>query len=150
MTAEELLQTYLLSPMSLFISQVVLFLPKIIAAYILWLIGKWVIDWIGRHINRLDIKGMTFDDHIRNVFRTAFIYTAKFVLILVILDTLSIGSNVIAAITNSLTFAIAIAVGLAFGRALEPDAQQWVDRLRSYARDHTNSGSHRVTDRARP
>lgn len=124
-----------LNPLSLFISEVILFLPKVIAAYIIWLIGKWLIDWVSTNINRLDIKGWTFDDRIRGVIRTAFNYTAKFVLILIILDTFGIGSSIVAALVNGLTFTIAIALGLSLGRALEPEAQRFVDSMRRYTQD---------------
>lgn len=117
--------------LDLFISQILLFIPKLIFAYILWLIGKWLINLAVSFIRKLDIKRYQFDDRIRNTFLRIFVPASKAILFLVILDTFGIGSSLIQAVFNSIALSIAIALGLAFGRALEPEA----DRLTSMARN---------------
>ena len=54
----------------------------------------------------------------------------KVILFLVVLDYLGIGRTVISALLSGLTFAIAIALGLAFGKALEGDAKEVVDSIK--------------------
>lgn len=54
----------------------------------------------------------------------------KLILFLVVLDYLGIGRTVIDAFLSGLSFAVAIALGLAFGKALEPDAKEFVDNFK--------------------
>jgi len=114
----------------LFVSQLVLYLPKLLFAYVLWLVGKWLIDKGVKLINLTNIKALKKADKLRDVVEKAFIITAKVLLILVILDTFGIGSTIIGALLSGLTWMIAIALGLSFGKALEPAAKEIVDGIR--------------------
>jgi len=120
----------IVNSLEVFVTQILLVVPKLIVAYIIWLIGRWGINYAIKAIDLLDIKKWKFDDRARDAFKAIFIPAAKVILILIILDTLGIGQNFISAIINSITFAIAIALGLSFGRALEPDAKHIVDKIK--------------------
>jgi len=54
----------------------------------------------------------------------------RLILVLVILDFLGIGRTIIAALAQGVTYAIAIALGLSFGKALEKDATKAVENFR--------------------
>ena len=116
--------------LNLFLTESLMLITKLVIAYIIWLIGKTLINWATAFIDKLDVRQWNFDDRVREGFKMIFRPAAKLVLVLVILDTLGIGSSVISAIVNGLTFTIAIALGLAFGRALEPDAQRLVGEFK--------------------
>lgn len=118
-------------PLDIFVSQTIDIGFKILLAYVIWVIGKWLIGLAAKAIDLLDVKEWNFDDHIRSVIKKVFVPVANVVLILIILDTLGIGSNVVSAIVNGLTFTVAIALGLAFGRAMEDDARQIVGKVRA-------------------
>ena len=105
-------------PLDLFVTQTLMWLGKLIFAYIIWLIGKYLINLTINVLDRMDIPGMQFDDEARRVLKMILAPLAKFILVLVILDTLGIGSNVVSALMSGVTFTISIALGLAFGRAL--------------------------------
>ncbi len=116
-------------PLDLFVTQTLMWLGKLIFAYIIWLIGKYLINLTINVLDRMDIPGMQFDDEARRVLKMILAPLAKFILVLVILDTLGIGSNVVSALMSGVTFTISIALGLAFGRALEPYANELVQRV---------------------
>ena len=120
----------LLNSFELLLSQLILLLPKLLFAYILWLIGKWLITVGVKLINLTNIEALRKADKLRNALVRAFVVTTKILLILVILDTFGIGSTVVGALLSGLTWMIAIALGLAFGRALEPVAKEIVDEIR--------------------
>ena len=120
------------SSMNVFLSQILMVFPKLIVAYIIWVLGKWAINYAVKAIDLLDVKSWKFDDRARDVFKAILVPTAKVILILIILDTLGIGQSIVGAIVSSFTFAIAIALGLAFGKALEPDAKHMVDKFKSH------------------
>lgn len=117
-------------PLQDFVSQVLLIIPKLIVAYIIWLVGKWLINYAVKAVDLLDVKKWDIDDKMRDVLKSILVPTAKVVLILIILDTLGIGTSVVASIVSAFTFAVAIALGLAFGKALEPDAKHLVDKFK--------------------
>lgn len=117
-------------PLQVFLTQILLFIPHLIAAYLIWLIGSWVIDKFMQLIDKIDFEKYQFDDHIRGVSKSILRPVAKFLLILIILDTFGIGSSIVAAVASGLTYTIAIALGLAFGRALEPDARKWLESIK--------------------
>ena len=121
-----------ISSMNLFFTQLALFLPKLIFAYILWLVGKWLIGLGVKLIDLTNIKALKVDDTLRNGVRSGFIVTAKVILVLVILDTLGIGSTVVGSLLNGLVYTIAITLGLSFGKALEPEARSVVDSLKKH------------------
>lgn len=129
-----------LDSMDLFISQVLLFIPKLIFAYLLWLVGKWLISLAISFVKRYN-----FDDRIRNSFLMIFVPASKVILFLVILDTFGIGSSIIQSVFNAIALSIAIALGLSFGRALEPEAQRLTDIARNNMR--TGNGTRSVRDR---
>lgn len=116
--------------LALFLSQIFLVIPKLIIAYVIWLVGQWLINLGLKGLDLLQVEKWKVDDSVRNIVKAIFAPTAKVILILVILDTLGIGSNVVAAFTNALTFTFAIALGLAFGRALEPEAEKVVENMK--------------------
>lgn len=120
----------LFGPLNLFVTQTVNIGLQLLLAYIIWLIGKWIIGMAIRGIELIDVKKWDIDDHIRGTIKKVFVPTAHVVLVLIILDTLNIGSSVVAAIAGGLTFTVAIALGLAFGRAFEDDARRIVDNVR--------------------
>lgn len=111
-------------------SQLILYLPKLLFAYILWLVGKWLIGKGVKLINLTNIRALKKADKLRNTVEKTFVITAKVLLILVILDTFGIGQTIIGALLNGLTWTIAIALGLSFGKALEPVAKEIVDDIR--------------------
>lgn len=121
-----------ISSMNLFFTQLALFLPKLIFAYILWLVGKWLIGLGVKLIDLTNIKALKVDDTLRSGVRSGFIITAKVILVLVILDTLGIGSTVVGSLLNGLVYTIAITLGLSFGKALEPEARSIVDSLKKH------------------
>jgi hypothetical protein len=108
--------------------------PKLIVAYIIWIIGKWGINYVVKLVDKLDVKKWDFDDKAREAFKAILVPTAKVVLILVILDTLGIGRSFVSAVISGITFAIAIALGLAFGKALEGDAKQLVENFKKHVK----------------
>ena len=127
--------TSFIDSLDLFVSEVLLFIPKLIFAYLLWIVGKWLINLAISAIARLDIKRWQFDDRLRSAFLRLFIPTSKVILFLVILDTFGIGSSIIQALFGAIALSIAIALGLAFGRALEPEANKLVDVARTNLRN---------------
>jgi hypothetical protein len=128
--------------LDLFISQILLIIPKLIFAYLLWVVGRWLINLAVAFIRRLDIKRYQFDDRVRNAFLRIFVPASKVILLLIILDTFGIGSSIIQAVFSAIALSIAIALGLAFGRALEPEAI----RLTTLAKDNFKSNVKRNID----
>ena len=53
-------------------------------------------------------------------------------MVLVILDFLGVGRTIIGAIASGLTLMVAIALGLAFGKALEEDAKDVVRQFKEH------------------
>jgi hypothetical protein len=115
------------SALQYFLAQSLAFLIKLVAAYVIWLIGRFVINSAVTILNKVDIKSWKLDDTIRNTLIKIGVPTAKFVLILVILDFLGIGSSVVGALAQGLALTVAITLGLAFGEALKPEAKRIVD-----------------------
>ena len=116
-------------PLDLFITQTVMWVGKLIFAYIIWLIGKYLINLAVMLLDKADIKALKVDDTFRTTLKMFLVPVAKFILVLVILDTLGIGSNIVSALMSGITFTISIALGLAFGRALEPYANEMVQKV---------------------
>ncbi len=121
-----------------FISSILSAIPLIIVAIVIWWLGNWLIDLAVKGLKKLDIKKWNIDDKLRDIIIRVMVPIAKVLLVLVILDYLGIGEQVLAAIANGLTFTIAIALGLAFGRALEPEARNIVDRTKSHTGTSSN------------
>ena len=114
------------------ISQIIMVLPKLIIALLIWYIGKYLISLANKVIKKIDLKGTTIDDKAIETVSVIINFAGRVILALIILDYLGIGSSVISAIAQGITFAVAIALGLSFGRALEPDAKRIVENLREF------------------
>jgi len=112
------------------VTQLVNLLPRLIVALIIWYIGKYLLNLAVRLISRIDIKKTKLDNKAIGMLTTLVDVFGRIVLVLVILDYLGIGRTIIAALTQGVTFAIAIALGLSFGKALEDDARTIVGSLR--------------------
>lgn len=118
------------APFQLFFNQLALFIPKLLAAYVIWLVGKQLIEWAVVAIDRLDVKSWEFDDVVREKIKNVFVPTSKIILVLVILDTFGIATSFVSAIVSGITYTLAIALGLAFGKALEPEAKDLTQKVK--------------------
>ena len=112
------------------VNQLIIFLPKVIIAFLIWIIGVWLLNLSVKIIRRVDIKGTKIDDHLRNWLAALVLPLGKFFLVLIVLDYLGVGRTVISAMANGFTLAVAIALGLAFGQALTPDAKRAVSAIK--------------------
>ena len=112
--------------------QILVFIPKIIVAIVIWVIGKYLINLGIALIRKIDIKGTKIDDYLIGIFSNIVLVVGKILLVLVILDFLGVGRTIIGAVANGLTLMVAIALGLAFGKALEEDAREIVQQLRKH------------------
>ena len=112
--------------------QMLVFIPKIIVAVIIWVSGKYLISLGVALVRKIDIKGTKVDDYLIGIFSKVVLIVGKFLLLLVVLDFLGIGRTIIGAVANGLTFMVAIALGLAFGKALEEDAKKVVQQFKKY------------------
>lgn len=106
--------------------ELVIYLPKLIVALAIWIVGKYLIRLLVGVVKRVKIKGATPVNRLVELLALILLPLGKVLLFFIILDYLGIGSGVISAIVSGFTFAIAIALGLAFGRALEDDAKEVV------------------------
>jgi small conductance mechanosensitive channel len=107
------------------IVQVVEVLPKIILAIVIWYIGRYLIGLAAKLIRKADLPG-TFDDNAREILARTVNIVGRILLVLIVLDFLGIGETVVGALTQGLVFAVAIALGIAFGDALKPEAMRIV------------------------
>lgn len=112
--------------------QMVMFIPKVVVAIVIWLIGKYFIGLGASLIKKVDIKGTKIDDYLLGILSNVVLVVGKILLVLVVLDFLGVGRTVVGAIANGLTLAVAIALGLSFGRALEEDAKGVVGRFKEH------------------
>lgn len=110
--------------------QLINLLPKLIITLIIWLVGKYLINLGVRLIRKIDIKGTKIDDKMISASSSIILIAGKILLVLIILDYWGIGKTIISALANGLTFTFAIALGLAFGKALEPEAKNLVERFK--------------------
>jgi len=118
--------------MGQFAYQLAYFIPKLIVAYLIWLLGKYAINLAVGFISRIDLKQTKLDDQAIKFINAIVAPFGKVLLFFVVLDYLGIGRTVIGAILNALTMAIAISLGIAFGRALEGEARGVVERAKSH------------------
>jgi len=107
--------------------QLVNLIPKLIITLIIWWVGKYLINLGVKLIRKIDIKGTKIDDKIISASSSVILIAGKILLVLVILDYWGIGKTIIGALANGLTITFAIALGLAFGKALEPEAKNLVE-----------------------
>ena len=110
--------------------QLVDLLPKLIITLIIWWVGKYIITLGVKLIRKIDIRGTKIDNKIINASSSVILIAGKVLLVLIILDYWGIGRTIIAALVNGLTITFAIALGLAFGKALEPEAKNLVERFK--------------------
>lgn len=104
--------------------------PKLIITLIIWWVGKYLINLGAKLIRKIDIKGTKIDDKIISASSSIILIAGKILLVLIILDYWGIGKTIIGALVNGLTITFAIALGLAFGKALEPEAKNLVERFK--------------------
>lgn len=114
------------------ITQLIVILPKLIIALLIWYVGKYILSFTSSVIRKFDIKSTDMDDIFIDRVAIAINVVGRIVLIMVILDFLGIGSSIIAAVAQGVTFAVAIALGISFGKALEPDAKKMVEIIRHF------------------
>ena len=112
--------------------QLAALLPKVIIAILIWVIGKKLLQIGINLIQKVNITKTTIDDKVINFLVKVALPLGKFILILIVLDYLGIGRTIISAFASGLTWMIAIALGLAFGKALEEDADQLVGEIRKH------------------
>ncbi len=112
------------------ILQLASLLPKLIIALIIWYIGRYLLGLAVSVVKRIDIRKTKVDDKAIQMLTVLVDIVGRIILVLVILDYLGIGRTIIAAFTQGVTFAVAIALGLAFGKALEEDAKRVVGSIR--------------------
>lgn len=117
------------------IDQLVVLLPKLIIALLIWYIGKYFISLAVSFVKRVDGKKAKVEDKALGMMAGVIELVGRVVLVLVILDFLGIGRTIIAAFTQGVTYAVAIALGLAFGKALEPEAKQIIENLKKLVKE---------------
>ena len=110
--------------------QLISLFPKLIITLIIWWVGKYLINLGVKLIRKIDVKVMKIDNKVVDTFSSVFFIAGKIILILIILDYWNIGQSIISAFVSGLTYTIAIALGLAFGKALEPEARDLVAKFK--------------------
>lgn len=123
-------QEIIVTTLESIIDQLVIILPKLIIALLIWYIGRYLISVSVKLVRHMDPKRTKVDDKATGMLSGLVELVGRIILVLVILDFLGIGRTIIAAFTQGVTYAIAIALGLAFGKALEGDAKQTVESIK--------------------
>jgi len=100
-------------------------LPRIVLAIIIWYVGRYLVGLVAKLIRKADLPG-TYDDAARELLARIVNIVGRILLVLIVLDYLGIGETVVGAVTQGLVFAVAIALGIAFGDALKPEAKNIV------------------------
>lgn len=118
------------SSMQQLLFQLINFIPKLLVAIIIWSVGKSLIAWGVTLLKRVKVKGAKPVNKIVESLATVLLPLGKVLLFLIVMDYLGIGRTVIQSLLSGLTFAIAIAFGIAFGRALEDDARTLVKSVK--------------------
>lgn len=106
--------------------QLAALLPKLIITLIIWWVGKYLLGLAVKLVKKVDLKGTQLDNKIIGAFSSIVLVVGKILLVLIILDYWNIGKPIISALANGLTLAVAITLGLAFGKALTPEAENIV------------------------
>ena len=106
------------------------FIPKLLIALVIWIVGKYFIDLGVGFIRKIKVEKIKPASRLLDSLAFILLPLGKVLLALIILDYLGIGGSVVQALANGFTFAIAIAIGLAFGKALEDDARKIVESVR--------------------
>jgi small conductance mechanosensitive channel len=112
-----------------FLTRVVVFIPKLAMALVIWIVGKYLIRLGVKLLKGVEVPVKPVK-RLLNSFVFIIEPVGKIFLFLVVLDYLGIGSSVISAVVSGLTFAIAIALGIAFGSALKDDAKAVVSSIK--------------------
>lgn len=120
----------LISSLQQFLYQLLGFIPKLVVALVIWIVGKWIVVWAVNLLKKVELKGAKPVNRLVQQLAYILLPFGKVILFLVVLDYLGIGRTVINALLSGLTFAIAITLGLAFGKALEDDAKAVVDSIK--------------------
>ena len=107
--------------------ELVAFIPKLLAALIIWVVGKYFLNVGMSALERVKLKNAKGINKFLESFRYLLMPFGKLILFLIVLDYLGIGRTVIDAFLSGLSFAVAIALGLAFGKAFEPYVKDFVD-----------------------
>jgi hypothetical protein len=120
-----------LSAFQQFLFDFLSFIPKLLVAIIIWVLGKYVIGVGVRLLRKTKTTGHHGPwDSIVDSLTNILMPVGKILLFLIILDYLGIGRTVIESLLSGLTFAVAIALGLSFGKAIEGDVKGFVDSMR--------------------
>jgi hypothetical protein len=113
--------------------QILAFLPHLLIALIIWFLGSYLIEIGGKLFKKFFVKNVhTASQSHLNFMARVLIVAGKVFLILFILDYLGIGKTFVFALTNSLSNAIAIMLGLSFGLALQDDAKKVIENVKNY------------------
>ena len=104
--------------------------PTLIVALVIWLLGIYLLDLGVGLLKKVDFKGTDLDNKAINTLAQVVGMAGRVILVLIVLDYLGIARNVVGAVANGITFAVAIALGLSFGKALERDADGVVATVR--------------------
>ncbi len=120
----------LVSSLQQFLYQLLGFIPKLVVALAIWIVGKWIVVWAVNLLKKVELKGAKPVNRLVQQLAYILLPFGKVILFLVVLDYLGIGRTVINALLSGVTFAIAITLGLAFGKALEDDAKAVVDSIK--------------------
>ena len=106
--------------------------PMLIIALVVWYLGVYLLSLATKLINKLNIKKTKLDDAALSTLANIVNGVGRFVLVLIILDYLGIGRTIVGAVATGFTYAVAIALGLAFGKALEPEAVDIVAAVKKF------------------
>lgn len=106
--------------------------PMLIIALVVWYLGIYFLSIVTKIINRLNVKKTKLDDRALTTLANIVNGVGRFVLVLIILDYLGIGRTIVNAVATGFTYAVAIALGLAFGKALEPEAVDVVTSVKKF------------------
>lgn len=107
------------------------FIPKLLVALLIWMLGKYVIKLGIGLLKKTKVSAHPGSwDRVVDSLANFLMPIGKIILFLIILDYLGVGRTVIEALLSGLTFAIAIALGLSFGKAIEGDVKGLVDSVR--------------------
>ncbi|EKD62729.1 MAG: hypothetical protein ACD_52C00077G0006 [uncultured bacterium] len=112
--------------------QLMMFLPKVLVALVIWVVGKSLIGTAVNLLKKIEFKGFKLADKALITVTQVISVLGKFLLVLIVLDYLGIAKSLVDALFQGLSFAVAIALGLAFGKAFEDDAKHLVNEAKRH------------------
>jgi hypothetical protein len=124
--------TVIASALNELVRQLISLVPQLLVALIIWWLGGWLLNMGEMLLRKINIPKTKLDDKAIDVVVRVAMPVGKVMLVLIILDYLGIGRSVISALATGVTLTIAIALGLAFGKALEPQARDVVNEVSKY------------------